>query len=127
MGPHRKANRSSPLVGQLEGLPHVESQHPKPAGQVLERPDDRVLYLDRGPLAEFIMTEVRLQGAGNVRRESAVGLLCLILGSQTVLTCGAGGRRPGGFLRARRFPPQPPPPSSPPETTLSRPRTAQTR
>src|SRR3989442_7604917 len=93
MGPHRKANRSSPLVGQLEGLPHVESQHPKPAGQVLERPDDRVLYLDRGPLAEFIMTEVRLQGAGNVRRESAVGLLCLIVGSQTVLTCGVGRRR----------------------------------
>src|SRR3989442_3567225 len=101
MGPHRKANRSSPLVGQLEGLPHVESQHPKPAGQALERPDDRVLYLDRGPLAEFIMTEVRLQGAGNVRRESAVGLLSLILGSQTVLTFRSGGRRALRLLRFR--------------------------
>src|SRR2546430_13214781 len=121
MGPHRKANRSSPLVGQLEGLPHVESQHPKPAGQVLERPDDRVLYLDRGPLAEFIMTEVRLQGAGNVRRESAVGLLCLILGSQTVLTCGAGGRRLGGFLGPRTFTPKQPPPASARQHTPPRP------
>src|SRR3989441_11938812 len=122
MGPHRKANRSSPLVGQLEGLPHVESQHPKPAGQVLERPDDRVLHLDRGPLAEFIMTEVRLQGAGNVRCESAVGLLCLILGSQTVLTCGAGGGGLWGVLGPLPLPPLHAPPSFRPPTTPPPPR-----
>src|SRR5207245_9468436 len=66
---NREANLPSPFVGQLEGLAHIESQHPKPPGQVLERPDDRVLHFDRGPLAELIVAQVCLQGLGDPRGE----------------------------------------------------------
>ena len=66
-----------PLVGQLEGLAHVEAEHPQPPAQVLERPNDGVLGLDRRPLAELIMTEVGFESVTDLGGEVAVrGLGC---------------------------------------------------
>jgi hypothetical protein len=64
-GSHREPDFSSPAVGQLERLTHIELQHPQAPGKVLQGPDDGVLYLRRGPLTEFVMAQVSLQGRGD--------------------------------------------------------------
>src|SRR5204863_3109656 len=78
--PHGEADFSRPPVRQLERLPHVELEHAKAPAQVLQRPDDRVLHLRRGPLAELVMTYIRLQGRGDEGGGLAMGLLSVLLG-----------------------------------------------
>ena len=63
--PHGEADVSRPPVRQLERLTHIELQHPQAPGKVLQGPDDGVLYLRRGPLTEFVMAQVSLQGRGD--------------------------------------------------------------
>src|SRR6266853_3674275 len=73
--PHGEADFSRPPVRQLERLAHVELEHAKAPAQVLQRPDDRVLHLRRGPLPELVMTQIRLERGGDAGGELAIGLL----------------------------------------------------
>src|SRR5258706_13318330 len=50
-------------------------EDPEAPGQVLECPDDGVLRLDGGPLAELIVAEVCLEGFAYLTGEVPVGLL----------------------------------------------------
>src|SRR2546430_2657177 len=61
----RQADVPGPLVRQIEGLAHVKAQRAQPAGQVLQRPQHGSLNLHRGPLAELVVIQVRLQGLGD--------------------------------------------------------------
>ena len=70
-----QADVSRPLVREIERLAHVEVQDSEPPSQILERPDDRVLRLDRRPLTELVVAEIRLQRLADLAGEMAVGFL----------------------------------------------------
>src|SRR2546421_12707590 len=70
-----QADVPGPLARQIEGLAHVKAQRAQPAGQVLQRPQHGSLNLDRGPLADLVVIQVRLQGLGDRCRDAPMRLL----------------------------------------------------
>ncbi len=70
-----KANVPSPLICEVERVAHVELQDAEPSSQILQRPNDGVLRLDRRPLPELIVGEVRLESVAHLAGELTVRLL----------------------------------------------------